>query len=130
MDSLLERTEAIGSKTVETFEGRDDQLMYRSVRYGSVERQQSDLKYAPACACVMSLTSLKVVAALSPQQSLLLLHAFLWLKNNTSAHIQSMSKLGLRESGSSSFVSFEEVLFSVSLQVHNCTCKRGTQLYL
>lgn len=45
LDSLLERTEAIGSKTIETFEGRDDHLMYRSVRYGPVERQQSDLKY-------------------------------------------------------------------------------------
>lgn len=44
LDSLLERTEAIGSKTIETFEGRDDHLMYRSVRYGPVERQQSDLK--------------------------------------------------------------------------------------
>ena len=45
LDSLLERTEAIGSKTIEIFEGRDDHLMYRSVRYGPVERQQSDLKY-------------------------------------------------------------------------------------
>lgn len=45
LDSLLERTEAIGSKTIETFEGRDDHLKYRSVRYGPVERQQSDLKY-------------------------------------------------------------------------------------
>ena len=44
LDSLLERTEAIGSKTIETFEGRDDHLMYRAVRYGPVERQQSDLR--------------------------------------------------------------------------------------
>ena len=48
LDSLLERTEAIGSKSMETFEGRDDHLMYRSVRYGPVQRQQSDLKYALA----------------------------------------------------------------------------------
>lgn len=44
LDSLVERTEAIGSKTIERFEGRDDHLMYRSIRYGSVERQHSDLK--------------------------------------------------------------------------------------
>ena len=44
LDSLVERTEAIGSKTIERFEGRDDFLVYRSVRYGHVERQQSDLK--------------------------------------------------------------------------------------
>lgn len=44
LDSLLERTETIGSKIVETFEGRDDHLMYRSVRYSPVERQQSDLR--------------------------------------------------------------------------------------
>lgn len=48
LDSLLERTEAIGSKTMETFEGRDDHLMYRSVRYGPVERQQSDLRHVLA----------------------------------------------------------------------------------
>ena len=44
LDSLVERTEMIGSKTIERFEGRDDHLLYRSVRYGPVERQQSDLK--------------------------------------------------------------------------------------
>ncbi|DBA85904.1 TPA: hypothetical protein ACH3X1_005449 [Trebouxia sp. C0004] len=48
LDSLVERTEAIGSKTIERFEGRDDHLMYRSIRYGPVERQHSDLKQALA----------------------------------------------------------------------------------
>lgn len=66
LDSLLERTEAIGSKTVETFEGRDDHLMYRSVRYGPVERQQSDLKYA----------FVTFVWSLPPQLFLLLSHAY------------------------------------------------------
>ena len=38
---------------IERFQGRDDHLMYRSVRYGPVERQHSDLKYAshPAFTC-------------------------------------------------------------------------------
>ena len=44
LDSLIERTEAIGTKTIEKFEARDDHLVYRSVRYGPVERQGSDLK--------------------------------------------------------------------------------------
>lgn len=44
LDSLVKRSEAIGSKTIEKFEGRDDHLVYRSTRYGSLEPQQSDLR--------------------------------------------------------------------------------------
>ena len=44
LDSLVERTEAIGSKTIEKFQGRDDHLVYRSTRYGCLEPQHSDLR--------------------------------------------------------------------------------------
>lgn len=76
LDSLLERTEAIGSKTVETFEGRDDHLMYRSVRYGPVERQHSDLKYAPAT----------FVWSLPPELCLLPSHAYCCFLTTECAH--------------------------------------------
>lgn len=77
LDSLLERTEAIGSKTIETFEGRDDHLMYRSVRYGPVERQQSDLKYvvlhSPLVTCFVLIAASSrqwsIVGTSSPGQS-------------------------------------------------------------
>ncbi|GMH37248.1 hypothetical protein BSKO_05121 [Bryopsis sp. KO-2023] len=46
LDGLIRREEYIGTKMIETFQDRDDRLVYRSVTYGKVEPGQEETQQA------------------------------------------------------------------------------------